>query len=215
LFSNDERMIVNAQRPVILNGIEEFVRRGDLSDRTVFLNLPPIAPSKRRREDEFWAAFNQDQPRILGGLLDAIVGGMRELPSVQLPTLPRMADFAAFGEAVGRALGWKAETVVADYNRNRREATAPQLEDSLVATAMLENAPRGSDEHTCTASSLLAELSRLVGKKVASSARWPKSAGWFTTELRRIAPQLRMHGISITFERSSGKRLLTITTTRR
>ena len=52
---------IHAQRPVILNGIEEFVGRGDLSDRCVFLNLPSIAPSKRRREDEFWDAFNSSE----------------------------------------------------------------------------------------------------------------------------------------------------------
>ena len=39
LFSDDERVVIRAQRPVILSGIDEFVRRGDLSDRSVFLNL--------------------------------------------------------------------------------------------------------------------------------------------------------------------------------
>ncbi|MFI5454554.1 MAG: hypothetical protein ACHRXM_03800, partial [Isosphaerales bacterium] len=50
-------------------------------------------------------AFHQDYPRILGGLLDAVAGGLRELPSVRLTELPRMADFAKFAEAVGRKLG--------------------------------------------------------------------------------------------------------------
>jgi hypothetical protein len=213
LFSNDERIVVQAQRPVILNGIEEFVRRGDLSDRCVFLNLPPIDSRKRRREDVFWEAFHQDQPRILGGLLDAVAGGLRELPSVHLAKLPRMADFAAYAEAVGRALGWPAETVLTDYNRNRREATAIQLEDSLVATAMLE-IPPSTSYWTGTASVLLDQLSRVVDKNVASSAGWPKSAARFTNELRRVAPQLRTHGISISFDRNREKRLLTIEFTR-
>jgi hypothetical protein len=38
LFSDDERSVINVQRPVLLSGIEEFVRRGDLSDRGVYLN---------------------------------------------------------------------------------------------------------------------------------------------------------------------------------
>ena len=61
LFSNDERVVIQAQRPVILSGIEEFVRRGDLSDRCVFLNLPPIADDRRRRQVELWEAFHQDR----------------------------------------------------------------------------------------------------------------------------------------------------------
>ena len=75
-------------------------------------------------------AFHHYQPKILRGLLDGVAGGMRELPSMSLPKLPRMADFAAFGEAVGRALGWPDGTVLADYNDNRREATLTQLEVS-------------------------------------------------------------------------------------
>jgi hypothetical protein len=96
--------VIQVQRPTILCGIEEFVTRGDLGDRSVFLNLPPIDPGKRRREDELWPAFHQDQPMILGGLLAAIFGGLQRLLSIDLPALPRMADFAAFGEAVGRTL---------------------------------------------------------------------------------------------------------------
>ena len=43
--------VIHAQRPVILNGIDEFVARGDLADRSVFLDLPPIASGRRRCED--------------------------------------------------------------------------------------------------------------------------------------------------------------------
>ena len=48
LFSNDQRSGIHAQRPVILNGIEDFVRHGDLIDQTLFLTLPPIRPTTRR-----------------------------------------------------------------------------------------------------------------------------------------------------------------------
>ena len=212
LFSNDERSVIHVQRPVILSGIEEFVRRGDLGDRTVYLNLPSIDDADRRLEEEFWSAFHQDQPKILGGLLDAIVGGLREMPTINLPRLPRMADFAAFGEAVGRTLGWPAGTFLSDYDGNRQESTATQLEDSLVANVLLRNAYR-FDGWTGTASELLSLLTRGVSKRVASSSRWPKTPGHLTNELRRIAPQLRMHGISITYERNREKRLLTLKST--
>ena len=50
LFTNDERSLIYAQRPVILVGIDDFVKRGDLRDRSVFLNLAPI-PRKGRRSE--------------------------------------------------------------------------------------------------------------------------------------------------------------------
>ncbi len=210
LFSDDERMVMHAQRPVILNGIEEFVRRGDLSDRSVFLELPPIDPRQRRREEDFWDAFRQEQPRMLGGLLDAVAGGLRERQSVKLPELPRMADFATFAEAVGRALGWGAGTVLKDYNANRKQASGAQIESSIVGSAMLKHA--ATDLHwSGTASDLHSELSRLVGKKVASSARWPKSPGWLTNEVRRIAPSFASKAYSLR-SRETTRRRITVRT---
>jgi len=73
-LSGGEPSVFHAERPVILNGIEEFVGRSDLNDRSLFLHLPPIAPGKRLRPSVFWQLFNQDYPRILGGLLDAVAG---------------------------------------------------------------------------------------------------------------------------------------------
>ena len=142
LFTNDERSVIYAQRPVILVGIDDFVKRGDLRDRSVFLNLAPIPRTGRRTERSFWPAFQADYPRILGGLLDAIAGGLRELPSVHVNELPRMADYAEWGEAVGRALGWGAGDVPSAYDDNRKGATDPLLEHSHVATAAPR--PRGA-----------------------------------------------------------------------
>jgi hypothetical protein len=212
LFSNDERNVVPLQRPVILGGIEEFVTRGDLGDRSVYLDLPAIDPRKRRREDELWAAFHHDQARILGGLFDAVAGGLQWLPSIRPRRLPRMADFAVFGEAVGRSLHWPAGTFLADYSDNRREATMTQLEDSAVGTVLLQLAPHMSD-WTGSPAQLLTALGRGVSREMASSSRWPKSPGWLTNELRRIAPQLRMHGLSITHSRNAQGRKLSITKT--
>ena len=51
------RFSFDAARPVILNGIEDFVNRPDLADRSLFLTLEPIPEEHRRSEQELWAAF--------------------------------------------------------------------------------------------------------------------------------------------------------------
>ena len=146
---------------------------------------------------------------VLGALLDAVAGGLRELPSIKLSVLPHMADFAAFGEAVGRSLGWPAGKLLTDYYANRRESTASQIEDSPVAGA-LHNFAENTRIWTGTATELLSHLVAASGKRIASSARWPKSPGRFTNELRRLSPQLRPHGLSITFERDRERRLISL-----
>jgi hypothetical protein len=197
------------QRPIILNGIDDLTRRGDLCDRSVMLHLPPIPPAKRRREDELWKALDHDRPRILGALLDAIVGGLRELPNVQLAELPRMADFAAASDAVGRGLGWPHGTILADYEASRLEAAAAQIEDSLLATVLVQHAA-SLGSWTGSPADLHAKLTKAAGRHTAASARWPKATDRFAAELRRIAPQLRMHGINLTFGRTSKGRFISL-----
>jgi hypothetical protein len=209
LFCNDERSIIHAQRPVILTGIDEIARRGDLRDRCIFLHPPMILPGRRRTEDEFWSSFHAVYPRILGGVLDAIVGGLRALPSVRLSELPRMADYAKWGEAVHRGMGLGAESFASTYNENRKDAARTELEDSPLGTVMLDVVKSGASV-TITASDLHAKLSQAVGRKVVKSRRWPKTVSSFSSELRRMAPQLLAHGLFLEFSRNSDRRTTTL-----
>jgi hypothetical protein len=207
LFTNDQVTHLYTQRPIILNGIDDFVTRGDLVDRSLFLHLQPIRLSQRRAELDYWRSFHADYPAILGGLLDAIVKGLRTLPSVVLTKAPRMADFAQWGEAVGRGLGWPDNTFLKSYSRNRGAATIAAIEDSPLASALK------SDEILIGWDGSITELHQAfteeIDKNIARSAAWPKTTAQFARELHRIAPQLRMHGISITFARThKGRRVI-------
>ena len=209
LFTNDDRSFIYAQRPVLLSGIGDFVRWADLKDRCVFLRLPPIPRTRCRGEDEFWKAFHADRPAILGAVLDAIVGGLREVPSVHLAELPRMADYAIWGEAVGRGLGWEPGTFLSTYMDNRKEATITDLLDSPLGNVLLQVAQMFTGV-SFTPAKLHAALTEIAGKKVAALADWPKTAEKFGNELRRLAPQLRMHGMNVSFESRNEGRVITL-----
>ena len=99
LYTDQDETLINAIRPVVLNGIEEVVNRPDLADRAIFLTLEPIPKEKRRVEKELWDAFNAARPGVLGALLDAVAMGLKRLPEVRLEDLPRMADFAIWATA--------------------------------------------------------------------------------------------------------------------
>jgi hypothetical protein len=57
LYANDEETIFAAMRPVILTSIEDVATRGDLLDRAVLLNLPPIPDARRVQERMLWRDF--------------------------------------------------------------------------------------------------------------------------------------------------------------
>src|SRR5262245_64837822 len=50
LYSDQDEVLFDAARPVMLNGIEDIVTRPDLADRAVFLSLEPIPEERRRPE---------------------------------------------------------------------------------------------------------------------------------------------------------------------
>jgi hypothetical protein len=92
LYTDQDEVLFDAARPVILNGIENIVIRPDLADRAVLLTLEPIPEERRLPEAEIWAAFEAARPSILGALLDAAAKGLAMLPQTRLERLPRMAE---------------------------------------------------------------------------------------------------------------------------
>jgi hypothetical protein len=204
LYTDQDEVLFDAARPVILNGIEDIVTRPDLADRAVFLTLEPIPEERRRPEAELWAAFEAERPRILGVLLDAVVEGLKRLPETHLPRLPRMADFALWATACETAL-WPAGTFWAAYCGNRDEAVEGVIEADPIAAAV-RALMAARTEWTGTASELLGALGEQAGERVAKAKTWPDSPRALAGRLRRAATFLRKIGVEIGFEREGRAR---------
>jgi hypothetical protein len=99
---------------VFINGIEDVVTRPDLVDRAIIFTAEPISERKRRKDTELDADFAKKAPGIFGALLEGLVAGLRNLPTVIIPDLPRMADFATWAEACTRAF-WRPGTFLTAY----------------------------------------------------------------------------------------------------
>jgi hypothetical protein len=213
LYENDEETIFDAQRPIILNGIDELAVRGDLLDRAIILYLPKIEEAERREEKRFWAEFESARPIVLGGLLDAVSLALRDVDQVQLPRLPRMADFAIWSVAAAPALGFSQEAFVDAYSTNRDSANELTLESSTLVPplrAMVAN--KGGWMGSAT--DLLGELDKRADERTKRQKGWPSNARVLSNTLRRLTHNLRVDGIDVTFDRGRGKarrRIITIT----
>jgi hypothetical protein len=206
LYTDDEEQLFNAQRPAVLNGIEDFVGRPDLADRTIFLTLEPIPEERRKADQALQDELNRARPKILGALLNLIVIGLQRLPRIRLERLPRMADFALWGTACERMPG----AFMRGYEENRKSAVETILEADLVATA-IQGLMASRKEWKGNASQLLAALEEVVGEKAAKSKNWPASAEVLGRNLRRPATFLRKVGIEIGFKREGSARKIIIT----
>ena len=214
LYTDQDEVLFDAARPVVLNGIEDIVTRPDLADRAVFLTLEPIPEERRQPEQELWVAFHKERPRILGVLLDAVVHGLKRLPETRLEKLPRMADFALWATACETAL-WPAGTFWSAYCGNREEAVDDVIDADPVAAAVrsLMAAQAVRTVWTGNASDLLGALAEMVGERAAKSKTWPDSPRALAGRLRRAAPFLRKIGIEVGFWREGRSRTRTINIT--
>lgn len=199
LHTDAEVTILEAMRPMILNGIDDFARAPDLVDRVVMLTCPVITETGRRLEKEFWERFNQLHPLLLGAVCDAIAGGMALLPKVKLKSMPRMAELATWGEAVCRHLGHDEGAFLDALFANRDASSVGALEDSAVAQALFEMGRQtGGIPWEGTIHELLTHLGEHV-RNVEHTAGWPKTPKFLGSHLRRIAQPLRRAGVEVAF----------------
>jgi hypothetical protein len=208
-YTDDEEVLFDATRPIIITGIEELATRGDVLDRALVLHLPAIPSARRQTEAGFWAAFTQAQGAVLGGLLDALVGALEVLPRVHLRTLPRMADFARFGVALERAVGWPVRAFLAAYEANRAATDDLILETSVVARPLREFLTT-TGAWTGTTTDLLDALMATVAEPVRRKREWPKTASALGAQLHRLAPMLRALGMEVVFHRGARRRTITL-----
>lgn len=204
LYTDDEERLFNYMRPIILNGITTFIYRSDLADRTITVDLKSIPEENRRPESKVYSAFEQDAPIILGGLLDAVSVAMKNIDSVSLPSLPRMADFALWIQAAEPSLPWESGRFQEVFAENRASIVEASLEGDLFGNALVEHLRQPGAAFVGTASELLRRLERHVGeealKKPEYKKFWPQSAKAAGRALKRLAPFLRRYGFEYDYD---------------
>jgi hypothetical protein len=202
LFTNDEEHLLEAERPVILNGIPTLVSRPDLTERAICINLPPLSAGRRKNRSTLMSEFERAEGRILGALLDGVSAGLRNVGSTKLERLPRMADFATWVAAAEDGLKWAPGRFIAAYDANTKNANDDLIDDDPLASAIVLLSSAGPWSGTST--ELLEKLGALACGTGSRSPDWPKDATRLSGALRRLKPSLSKAGCEVRFERRDG-----------
>ena len=198
-YTDDEEVIFEAQRPVILTGIEDVASRSDLADRSVIVSLPTIPASNRMSERDLWSNLEKDRPAIFGALLGLVSAAIRNLPSVHVASLPRMADFAIWSTAAETMMGLADGEWMALYEKNARATNDNLLDESPLVGVLQRILTTEVQIHSPTEWLELLKSEADEGTKRQRS--WPTSPRKLSGDLRRLAPVLRRAGIAIDFKR--------------
>jgi hypothetical protein len=199
LFTDDEEHLLEAQRPVILNGIPTLLTRPDLIERSICITLPPVPAVQRKTESALWSSFETVAGRVLGALLDGVSAGLRNVTSTKLERLPRMADFATWVSAAEDGLKWMPGRFMSAYEANMKTVNDDLVDDDPLASAIVRLSAEGLWSGTST--ELLEKLAVLPCGVGSRSPDWPKDATRLSTALQRLQPSLSKAGCEIRFER--------------
>lgn len=137
LHTNGDDYIFTFKRCIALNGIDNVVKRPDLLDRAILIELSRIGEDKRRELSEIMQDFENDLPSILGGVFDVLSRAMKIYPDVKLDKMPRMADFAHWGYAIGEALGNLGQVFLDEYTINYNRQNIEAINSDIVAVLMV------------------------------------------------------------------------------
>jgi hypothetical protein len=196
LFTDDDEVIFDAMRPIILTGIGGVGDdRNDLPDRTFRVSKPRIPKHRRRKGADVDADFERIRSGALGTLLDATAVALGTAHEIQFDELPRMADAAAWVEAAGADLGWERGDFIAAYDVASARAHEVAIEASLIGPPLVDIALNGGFEGKAT--DLLALLEIKMDEKLTRRREWPKDAARLGKALKRLAPDLRGVGCRV------------------
>jgi hypothetical protein len=210
LYSDAEEVFLDAQRPVLITGIETVVTCGDAVDRSIIVELGQIPDDQRRTETAIWTEFDAASPALLGALLDAASMALRNEGTRHLSETPRLADFATWVEAGEQAFGWESGRFLTAYRKNRSGADEVALDALPVGSVLRDFMTERKVDWEGTATQLLTVLTERAGD-VSRDRGWPKKPHTLSGHLTRLAPNLRRLGISIAKDRQAGGKQRTVT----
>lgn len=198
LYSDDDVNVLSFRRVVALTAIGTDALRGDLAERLVPVDLARIGSDSRRAEAEVMRLFEDARPQALGALLTLLSKVLGKLPDIRLDKMPRMADFARVLAALDHATGWDS--------LNAYELTAEEVAESVIESDHFAEHLRGfmdklgPDPWRGTVGQLFELITPEKPPK-----KWPETVQGARTELRRVAPALRMRGYTVEPLQRTGK----------
>jgi hypothetical protein len=212
LYTDDEDVIIELRRAVLLNGINVPTDRSDVLDRSLVVELERIPDGERKTEEEMWERFEAEHPKLLGALFDVLSKAIALKPSLKLSRRPRLADWGEYAAAVYEVMGWGAETFLKDWDEVVKVQNQATLDGSPVAQTIIKFMEE-KEEYTAASSELHSKLKVVaarLGVDVERDKAWPKSARWLWRRIKEVLPLLVAAGIEANRDRDESAKQITL-----
>jgi len=207
LYTTDEVVQQRFKNPVILNGINDMLFRGDLADRAIKVEL-----EKNEKDGDYakiMKRFESKRAEFFGAILSLLVSYLQGREKFDEGLMPstRMKQFGILGTILEPKLGLENGEFIKLYEENKNESAANVIEGHPMFDPIQKILVEYHGEWKGTSTQLYEALVERTHKNLQSSIN--KRVGG---ELTRIKQELRKHGIFYKEERESGtgRRLIRI-----
>ncbi|MBY0418190.1 MAG: hypothetical protein K2W88_09050 [Pararheinheimera sp.] len=194
LFSDSAEIILFACSPVIVTSIDQPIRTDDLMDRSITYTFSRIPENRRMAKQELLASLEVDKHLIFSAILDMVASALSNFNSLQIESLPRMADFAKFACACAPYFGLTAQQMLDLYASSQQEMVADVADDSPFIRAVHRLVSRKQEAWQGNATELLKELE--FAPEVVQKG-WPQSSIAAGKLLTRYSEVLNKLGIDV------------------
>lgn len=147
-------------------------------------------------EEEIWQKFDEDLPRILGAIFNALSKAILLHRSEKLDEVGRMADFSYWGHAIAEVLGITGDVFLKAYLGNQGKANEEAISSNPTAAAIIA-LMRCKKTWTSSVSGLLKELEQVADEEHISTRQkiWPADASSLSKRLKEVKSNLEEVGI--------------------
>jgi hypothetical protein len=207
LYADDEDVIREYRRAILLNGLVIPTEKADLIDRILPVALKRVPKEERETERRMRALFDERHPKLLGAVLDALSGALAYHEEVR--GLPRLADWAEYAIALYKHLDWCGyDGFRDDWSVIEEGQHAVTLEGSALAQAAVAVV----EEHGTVQKSpsnmlkLLHEAAESEGLNPDKDKDFPKHANWVWRKLVPVVPTLESFRITASEGKDADKK---------
>ena len=201
-YSDDEDIPYEYKKILSFSGINVIFKQADVLDRSIKIELERVDPKKKIPEERIEFDLKLEIPHLLGYLFDVLVKALEVKDSVNLSELPRMADFAEWGEAIARAMGYKPLEFLTVYFENIGEQKIEIVEADPFADAISKFIDYDAISWISSLQTFINHLREYAEKNNIDSSKFPKASQAISNRLRKVkANLLEGLGIDVIVER--------------
>ena len=191
----------------------------DVLRRSLIIEQQTIEDDNKIAETKLRMALQELKPDLLGYIFDIVSKAITLKDSVELSKTPGMADFAIWGEAISRTLGYKEMEFIEAYRRNIKRQNEHVIDTNPFAKAIsiLYNDLHEDSNLKCkfvwsvdmqtwsiSASGFIEELKGAAMRNGIdiNDKRFPYATNKLSNQLNIIKSNLRSYGIDIVLRTS-------------